>query len=109
MIPKRNRWITDALKIQILTWSGKKEDEDDLRAFCGDQLQYVREDGIAAIGESGGFVTEYYAGEGDFIVADADSARPVIKLPGDHWLMQELFGPHPVQEQSESESEQPSA
>jgi hypothetical protein len=104
MLPKRNIWVADDLKVELLTWSGKKEDEEELRAFCGDQLNYVRDDGIASIG-AGEFITDFMVSAGDLVLRDADEERPMLRLTGDHWLVQAMLGFDKPQE----EPEQPDA
>jgi hypothetical protein len=79
-------------EIKILEWSGKREDEAELREFCGDQLHYISNDGIAAIGEGNSFVTDERVGAGDLLVKPVEAEGQLLRLPGNiHWV-QVLFG-----------------
>jgi hypothetical protein len=93
MLSKRNLWITDDVKVEVVTWSGNRNDEGELRAICGDQLHYVRDDGVAAIGRPGVALSDSFVAAGDYVIADANTDQPVLWLPGGHWLVQEMFGP----------------
>lgn len=80
-------------KVEVLEWSGRTEDEENLRGFCEGQLQYILpESGLAAIGMDP-YVTERYAGPGDLIIRHADlTGLPVLRIPGDVEWFRELFG-----------------
>jgi hypothetical protein len=79
------------IEIKVLEWSGKKEDEAELLEFCGERLHYVREDGLAAVGEEP-FVTDSFVGTGDLLVKPVEAEGQLLRLPGDiHWV-QVIFG-----------------
>jgi hypothetical protein len=76
---------------RVLEWSGNREDEAELRAFCGERLHYVRDDGVAAVGEEP-FVTDSFVGEGDLLVKPVEAEGQLLRLPGSvHWV-QVIFG-----------------
>jgi hypothetical protein len=86
----RKATINDT-ELLVLEWSGKREDEAALREFCGDRLHYVRDDGVAAIGDQP-FLTDSFAAEGDLLVKPSEAEGTLLKLPGSiHWV-QVLFG-----------------
>lgn len=86
------RSIINERELDVIEWSGNREDEAELRKFCGDRLHYVRDDGVAAIGDEP-FVTEIFAGKGDLLVKPVEAEGPLLRLPGNiHWA-QVLFGP----------------
>lgn len=77
---------------RVLEWSGNQEDEKELREFCGERLHYVRDDGVAAVGEEHSFVTDSFVGKGDMLVKPVEAEGQLLKLPGNiHWV-QILFG-----------------
>ena len=87
---QRTARIND-IEVKVLEWSGKKEDEEELREFCGERLHYVREDGLAAVGEQK-FVTDSRVGPGDLLVKPVEAEGELLRLPGDvHWV-QVIFG-----------------
>lgn len=86
----RRSTIND-IELEVLEWSGDKADEKELREFCGDRLQYVRDDGVAAIGEEP-FMTDGFASAGDLLVKPVEAEGPILKLPGNINWVQVLFG-----------------
>jgi hypothetical protein len=89
-LAQRTATIND-IEVKVLEWSGKREDEAELREFCGERLQYVRDDGVAAIGEKP-LTTDSFVEAGDLLVKPVEAEGQLLRLPGDiHWV-QVIFG-----------------
>lgn len=85
MQPTRKATIND-VQLEVLEWSGDKADEAALREFCGDQLHYVREDGLAAVGIEP-LITDVFVGKGDLLAKPLEANGRMIRLPGDvNWV-----------------------
>lgn len=85
MQPTRKATVND-VQLEVLEWSGDKADEAALREFCGDQLHYVREDGLAAVGVEP-LITDVFIGKGDLLVKPLEAAGRMVRLPGDvNWV-----------------------
>lgn len=90
MLVTRKTIVNDT-ELEVLQWSGDRKDEAALREFCGDQLHYVRDDGLAAVGIEP-LITDVFIGKGDLLVKPVESAGRMLRLPGDVNWIRILFG-----------------